>query len=229
MSEGILIVEDDDNIRQLLRISLKTEGYHVFEAKTGAVAMSLADANAPSLVLLDLGLPDCDGMDVLAHIREKGTTPVIVVTARNQDEQKVRALDAGADDYVVKPFSMAELFARIRVALRHRADAHGGKQATAYSIDGLSIDCDTRTVTLDNAPVHLTPHEYSMLLVMVENRGKALTHRFIQSKVWGYAATDEYKTLRVIMASLRRKLGDKPANPRFIATEVGVGYRFIGE
>lgn len=229
MSEGILIVEDDDNIRQLLRISLKTEGYHVFEAKTGAVAMSLADANAPSLVLLDLGLPDCDGMDVLAHIREKGTTPVIVVTARNQDEQKVRALDAGADDYVVKPFSMAELFARIRVALRHRADTHGGKQTTAYSIDGLSIDCDTRTVTLDNAPVHLTPHEYSMLLVMVENRGKALTHRFIQSKVWGYAATDEYKTLRVIMASLRRKLGDKPANPRFIATEVGVGYRFIGE
>lgn len=229
MSEGILIVEDDDNIRQLLRISLKTEGYHVFEAKTGAVAMSLADANAPSLVLLDLGLPDCDGMDVLAHIREKGTTPVIVVTARNQDEQKVRALDAGADDYVVKPFSMAELFARIRVALRHRADAHDKTQATAYSIDGLSIDCDTRTVVLDGEPVHLTPYEYSMLLVMVENRGKALTHRFIQSKVWGYAATDEFKTLRVIMASLRRKLDDKPATPRFIATEVGVGYRFIGE
>lgn len=229
MSDEILIVEDDDNIRQLLRISLKTEGYRVFEAKTGTAAISLAEANAPSLVLLDLGLPDCDGMNVLSRIRDKTSIPVIVVTARNQDEQKVAALDAGADDYVVKPFSTAELFARIRVALRHRANTDEAQHAQTYSIDGLDIDCDTRTVTLDGSPIHLTPYEYSMLLVMVENRGKALTHRFIQSKVWGYAATDEFKTLRVIMASLRRKLGDKPANPRFIATEVGVGYRFIGE
>lgn len=232
MSDEILVVEDDDTIRRLLRISLRTEGYRVSEASSGAVALSLFEANAPALVLLDLGLPDRDGMEVLARIRAAGPTPVIVVTARNQDEQKVRALDAGADDYVVKPFSMAELFARIRVALRHRArenDAPAADTARVHVVGGLVIDGDTRTVTLDGAPIHLTPYEYSLLLVMVENPGKALTHRFIQKAVWGYPAADEYKTLRVIMASLRRKLGDKPAAPRFIATEVGVGYRFIGE
>lgn len=231
MSDEILVVEDDDTIRRLLRISLRTEGYRVSEASSGAVALSLFEANAPALVLLDLGLPDRDGMEVLARIRAAGPTPVIVVTARNQDEQKVRALDAGADDYVVKPFSMAELFARIRVALRHRArenDAPAADTARVHVVGGLVIDGDTRTVTLDGAPIHLTPYEYSLLLVMVENPGKALTHRFIQKAVWGYPAADEYKTLRVIMASLRRKLGDKPAAPRFIATEVGVGYRFIG-
>lgn len=232
MSDEILVVEDDDTIRRLLRISLRTEGYRVCEAPSGTVALSLYEANAPALVLLDLGLPNIDGMEVLARIRAAGPTPVIVVTARNQDEQKVRALDAGADDYVVKPFSMAELFARIRVALRHRArenDAPAADTARVHVVGGLVIDGDTRTVTLDGAPIHLTPYEYSLLLVMVENPGKALTHRFIQKAVWGYPAADEYKTLRVIMASLRRKLGDKPAAPRFIATEVGVGYRFIGE
>ena len=230
MSDEILVVEDDDSIRRLLRISLKTEGYRVSEAKSATVALSLFDANAPSLVLLDLGLPDCDGMEVLSHIRECGSTPVIVVTARTQDDQKVSALDAGADDYVVKPFSMAELFARIRVALRHRAHILRSNDEThVYSIGGLTIDNDTRTVSLDGELVHLTPYEYGMLMVMVRNRGKALTHRFIQREVWGHDASDGYRTLRVIMASLRRKLGDRPANPRFIATEVGVGYRFIGE
>lgn len=177
MSDEILVVEDDDNIRQLLRISLRTEGYRVSEASSGAVALSLFEANAPALVLLDLGLPDRDGMEVLARIRAAGPTPVIVVTARNQDEQKVRALDAGADDYVVKPFSMAELFARIRVALRHRArenDAPAADTARVHVVGGLVIDGETRTVTLDGAPIHLTPYEYSLLLVMVENPGKAL-------------------------------------------------------
>lgn len=230
MADEILVVEDDDTIRRLLKISLRTEGYRVSEARTGAAALLLVEANAPALVLLDLGLPDCDGMDVLARVREEGSTPVIVVTARNLDDQKVRALDAGADDYVVKPFSMAELFARIRVALRHHAEARQGTATPqVFAVDGLEIDCDTRTVTLDGEQIHLTPYEYRLLVVMVENRGKALTHRFIQSEVWGYPATDGYKTLRVIMASLRRKLGDKPATPRFVATEVGVGYRFIGE
>lgn len=143
MSDEILVVEDDDNIRQLLRISLRTEGYRVCEAPSGTVALSLYEANAPALVLLDLGLPDIDGMEVLARIRADGATPVIVVTARNQDEQKVRALDAGADDYVVKPFSMAELFARIRVALRHRALRDGadavGAVRVSQSTDSSSI------------------------------------------------------------------------------------------
>lgn len=231
MSDEILVVEDDDGIRRLLRIALSTEGYRVSEAKAGGVGLSLFEANAPALVLLDLGLPDMDGMEVLARIRAQSQTPVIVLTARSQDDQKVGALDAGADDYVVKPFSTAELLARIRVALRHRrrAEDDAAEKPRTYAVGGLEIDCNTRTVTLDGRPVHLTPYEYSMLLVMVENRGKALTHRFIQGKVWGYAATDGCKTLRVIMASLRRKLGDKPASPRFIATEVGVGYRFIAE
>lgn len=228
--DEILVVEDDDTIRRLLKISLRTEGYRVSEASTGAAALALVEANAPSLVLLDMGLPDCDGMDVLARVRAVGSTPVIVVTARAQDEQKVRALDAGADDYVVKPFSMAELFARIRVALRHReSERHGAALPAVFEVDGLRVDQDARAVTLDGEPVHLTPYEYRLLTVMMENRGKALTHRFIQSAVWGYPAADGYKTLRVIMASLRRKLGDKPATPRFIATEVGVGYRFVGE
>lgn len=229
MADEILIVEDDESIRRLLRISLKTEGYSVSEAKSAAVAISLFEANAPSLVLLDLGLPDSDGMNVLSRIRTFGSTPVIVVTARSQDGQKVRALDAGADDYVVKPFSMDELFARIRVALRHRADIiQAEKPIRKYAIDGLEIDEDTRTVCLDGVPIHLTPYEYGILTTMAHNRGKALTHRFIQSAVWGHDSMDGYRTLRVIMASLRRKLGDKPAKPRFIATEVGVGYRFIG-
>lgn len=230
MSEEVLVVEDDATIRRLLRISLRTEGYRVSEARSGAVALSLLEANSPALVLLDLGLPDLDGMEVLASIRERSKVPVIVVTARNLDDQKVAALDAGADDYVVKPFSMAELFARIRVALRHRA-AFDTEAATApvFQVDGLVVDCEARTVTLDGSSVHLTPSEYRLLAVMIENRGKALTHRFIQNAVWGHAASDGYKTLRVVMASLRRKLGDKPARPRFIATEVGVGYRFIGE
>lgn len=230
--DEILVVEDDDTIRRLLKVSLRTEGYRVSEASTGAAALALVEANAPSLVLLDLGLPDRDGMDVLARVRSLGGTPVIVVTARSQDELKVRALDAGADDYVVKPFSMAELFARVRVALRHRereSALRGAALPSTFSVDGLEIDRDARTVKLDGEPVHLTPYEYRLLAVMVENRGKALTHRFIQGAVWGYPAADGYKTLRVIMASLRRKLGDKPATPRFIATEVGVGYRFVGE
>ena len=171
MADEILIVEDDDSIRRLLRISLKTEGYRVSEAKSATVALSLFEANAPVLVLLDLGLPDRDGMEVLAGIRSRGTTPVIVVTARSQDDQKVAALDAGADDYVVKPFSMAELFARIRVALRHRADSRRqDDEPRLYSIDGLEIDDETRAVRLDGAAVHLTPYEYGMLVVMVRNR-----------------------------------------------------------
>ena len=210
MAHEILIVEDDDGIRRFLRISLRSEGYRVSEARTGAVALSLFEANLPSLVLLDLGLPD-------------------EVTARSTDFQKVRALDAGADDYVVKPFSIAELLARIRVALRHNApelvDA-GVRQH--YRIGGLEVDCDAHSVLLDGSPVHLTPYEFRLLEVMMQNPGKALTHRFIQERVWSHPTSDGFRTLRVIMASLRRKLKDSPAAPRFIATEVGVGYRFIG-
>ncbi len=231
MQDEILVVEDDDGIRDLLRISLRTEGYRVYEAKSGAVAISLFEANSPSLILLDLGLPDCDGMEVLSRIRLSSSAPIIVVTARNQDDQKVAALDAGADDYVVKPFSLPELFARIRVALRRRASMAAGAKdgGVSIAIGGMEIDREAHSVFLDGEPVHLTPHEYDMLMVMVENQGKALTHRFIQSAVWGHDSLDGYRTLRVVMASLRRKLGDKPAMPRFIATEVGVGYRFIGE
>lgn len=228
MSHEILIVEDDEGIRRFLRISLRSEGYRVSEAGSGSVAVSLFEANAPSLVLLDLGLPDGDGMDVLNAIRKKSNAPIIVLTARSTDSQKVQALDAGADDYVVKPFSIVELFARIRVALRHSSLEEEVKKVSRYAIDGLEVDCEAHSVVLDGEPIHLTPHEFDLLVVMMENQGKVLTHRFIQEKVWDYPVSDGYRTLRVIMASLRRKLKDRPATPRFIGTEVGVGYRFVG-
>ena len=226
--DEILIVEDDSTIRRMLRVALRAEGYRTYEAACGVTALSLNDANAPALILLDLGLPDLDGMEVLAQIRKEGDTPIIVLTARTQDAQKVAALDAGADDYVSKPFSMAELLARIRVALRHHA-SKTAENAGIYSVSSLTVNLDARTVTLDGATVHLTPHEFDLLKTMMENPGKALTHRFLQNAVWKYPSTDSYRTLRVTMASLRRKLSDTPASPRFIATDVGIGYRFVGE
>ncbi len=226
MSDDVLVVEDDPGIQRMLRLALRSQGYGVIAAQTGEVGLSLAQANAPSVVLLDLGLPDCDGIDLLGRLARVCDAPVIVVTARDQESQKVSALDAGAVDYVVKPFGMAELMARIRVALRRGAQhpAQGG----VYEADGLRVDRDARTVTLDGAALHLTPNEFALLTVLIDNRGKALTHRRIQHEVWGYPTTDDYKTLRVLMASLRRKLGDRPSDPRFVRTEVGVGYRFVG-
>lgn len=224
----ILVIEDDGSIQNLLRISLKSQGYRVTPATTAAGGLASFAAQAPDLVLLDLGLPDTDGLEVLAQIRRDTSIPVIVLSARGQESQKVRALDAGADDYLVKPFGVEELYARIRVALRH-ADSTVPEPEPVFEMGALRIDRERRQVSVGGKAVHFTPTEYSLLMVLVDNRGKVLTHRFLQEKAWGYASTDDYRSLRVFMANLRRKIEDDPTNPRFIRTEVGVGYRFADE
>ncbi len=227
-TDSILIIEDDPGISRMLQVLLDSEGYAVAVARSGGVGLSLARANNPDLILLDLGLPDCNGTDLLVRGDVLAQIPVIVVTARGQEDEKVRALDAGADDYVVKPFGSAELLARIRAALRRRSRPEE-RPPKRYSWQGLVLDCASRMVSVDGEEVHLTPHEYDLLAVLVDNRGKALTHHAIQRQVWGCVSTGNFQTLRVTMASLRRKIKDCPSHPRFIRTEVGVGYRFLGE
>lgn len=224
----VLVIEDDPSIRRLLELSLKSEGFKVTCAETGHAGSMLMKSNNPDLVLLDLGLPDCDGIDLLKEMEDDHHAPVIVITARDQVNQKVIALDASASDYVVKPFNIEELFARIRVALR-RQSLNTETSLKIYTSGGLTVNFETHTITVDGAEVHLTPHEYKLLEVLIENRGKAMTHRVIQREVWGISSSSEDRTLRVLMTSLRRKLHEKPSNPKYIKTEVGVGYRFIGE
>jgi two-component system KDP operon response regulator KdpE len=230
MSPTVLLVEDDRELRQTLRDALAVEGYHV------QASASLADARAVlaralaggglDLVLLDLGLPDGDGEALLAQLRRERATPVIVVSARHGDDQKVRLLDAGADDYLVKPFSLAELLARMRVALRHRGT---WLQPTVlrYARDGLEIDLQGRHVRRDGAPVHLTPREYALLARLVRSAGQVVTHRQLLADVWGPAYTEHTHYLRLYMAQLRGKLEADPAEPRLLLTEPAVGYRLV--
>lgn len=227
--EGIiLVIEDDDSISNLLRLSLESQGYRVHISKSGATGLAAFYSESPALVLLDLGLPDIDGIDVLDQIRSDGQVPVVVVSAREQEREKVQALDAGADDYIVKPFGVEELYARIRVALRHKS-VRSDKTDIPFELGDLRIDFERRVVSIRGIPVHFTPIEYKILLVLVNNRGKVLTHRYLQDEVWGYPANDDYQSLRVFVASIRRKLEDSAASPRYITTEVGLGYRFADE
>lgn len=223
----ILVIEDDQTILNFLSISLKTNGYRFETAKTGLDGISLALANHPNVILLDLGLPDIDGLEVLKQVRQASDVPVIVVSARGQEREKVEALDAGADDYITKPFSIGELLARVRVALRKRAP-HPAEKET-FELDGLVIDFEKRKVTVDGKDVHLTPIEYKLLVLLVENRGKVLTHSYINKQVWGYEYTEDSQSLRVFMANIRRKIEKNTAKPRYIMTEVGVGYRFVDD
>lgn len=194
-------------------------------ADDGLTGISCFYANNPDLILLDLGLPDLDGMEVLDQIRQESDVPVIVVSARGMEQEKVGALDAGADDYITKPFNAGELLARIRVALRHRSNAP--KQEPVFELDTFKMDFEKRKVFVRDGEVHLTPIEYKMLTLLVNNSGKVLTHHFIQQEVWGYDTTDDYQSLRVFMANIRRKIEEDSTKPRFILTEVGVGYRFV--
>ena len=194
-------------------------------ADDGLTGISCFYANNPDLILLDLGLPDLDGMEVLDQIRQESDVPVIVVSARGMEQEKVGALDAGADDYITKPFNAGELLARIRVALRHRSNAP--KQEPVFELDTFKMDFEKRKVFVRDGEVHLTPIEYKMLTLLVNNSGKVLTHHFIQQEVWGYDTTDDYQSLRVFMANIRRKIEEDSTKPRFILTEVGVGYRCV--
>lgn len=222
----ILVVEDDKYISNFISISLKQEGYGCVTATTGNEAISLCYANNPDLVILDLGLPDMDGTAVIRNIREYSSKPILIVSARQEENEKIKALDLGADDYMVKPFHMGELLARIRVAVRKMEQSKTTSASEEFVCESLRIDYAKRKVFLEETEVHLTPIEYKLLLLMVANRGKVLTHNYIQSQIWGYGEGGDPNSLRVFMATLRRKLEKDTTNPRFILTEVGVGYRF---
>lgn len=221
----ILVVEDDKSIQNFIKITLKSKGYGCILADNGLMGISCFYANNPDLILLDLGLPDIEGMEVLEQVRQESDVPIIIVSARGMEQEKVAALDAGADDYVMKPFHAGELLARIRVALRHGSSTP--KQEPIFELDYFRLDSERRKVYVHETEVHLTPIEYKMLTLLVANAGKVLTHRYIQQEVWGYDATDEYQSLRVFMANIRRKIEDDTTKPRFIQTEVGIGYRFV--
>jgi two-component system KDP operon response regulator KdpE len=223
----ILIIEDEQPIRRFLRASLVSEGYRIDEAATGEEGLQVAVSQPPDLVILDLGLPDLDGQEVLARLRQWYTAPIIVLSARDQEAQKIKALDGGADDYVTKPFSTGELLARMRTALRHAHPA--GAETTSVAIGDLRVDLAARLVYRSGEVVHLTPLEYKLLVTMLRHAGKVLTHRFLLREVWGPEDSQENHYLRVFVASLRRKLEDDPARPRYILTEQGVGYRFAAE
>jgi two-component system, OmpR family, KDP operon response regulator KdpE len=224
----VLVVEDEPQMRRFLRATLPAHGYRLAEAETGAQALVEAATRAPDLVLLDLGLPDMDGVEVTRRLREWSSVPVVVLSARGQEGDKVQALDAGADDYLTKPFGIDELLARMRVALRHAARTTDGGQAV-FRAGSLKVDLAARRVFNDDTEVRLTRTEYNLLAVLVKHAGKVLTHRFLLKEVWGPGAVDQHHYLRVYMGQLRHKLEKDPARPRYLLTETGVGYRLAAD
>ena len=225
MEKTILLIEDDPAIIRLLRVALETNKMKCIIAENGINGISMFLAEHPDTVLLDLGLPDIDGMEVLSQIRASSNVPIIVVSARGSEKEKVSALDAGADDYVTKPFNIAELMARIRVGLRKNVDAP--RPDPVFVCKDLRIDFDAYQAFISGQPVHFTPIEFKILKLLIDNKGKVLTHKFIQNEVWGYDSQDDYQSLRVYMAGLRKKIEKDTSKPEYIITEIGVGYRFV--
>jgi two-component system KDP operon response regulator KdpE len=226
MSQGpiVLVIDDESPIRRLLRLSLEAHGYQVKEATTGQEGLQQTAMARPDLIILDLGLPDMDGFDLLTRLREWCPTPVIVLSVKNSEQDKVRLLDAGANDYVTKPFGMEELLARMRAALRRSLpDTREG----VFTSGDLVIDFSKRVVTKKGAELKLTPTEYSLLSLLVRHAGKVLTHSQIMRELWGTQSPPDTSYLRVYILQLRRKIEDEPANPRIIITEPGVGYRLL--
>lgn len=221
----VLVVEDEPQMLRFLRASLSSHDFRVLEASTAAEAVATATTNTPELVLLDLGLPDLDGIELTRRLREWTRVPIIVISARGREEDKVEALDAGADDYLTKPFGVNELLARMRVALRHAEQASLGTQSPVLEFGPLKIDLERRQVTLEGHEVHLTPIEYKLLVLLAHNAGKVLTHRQILKEVWGPAFMGQPHYVRVRMAELRKKIEIDPARPKLLITEPGVGYR----
>jgi two-component system KDP operon response regulator KdpE len=225
---AVVVIEDEITIRRFLRVTLHAQSYRLFEAATGAEGLVEVATRQPDVVIIDLGLPDIDGLDVIRRIREWSSVPVIVLSARGGERDKVTALDAGADDYVEKPFGTDELLARVRVALRHGAG--GARDADAlFTVDGLAVDQARRVVTVNGDEVHLTPIEYKLLTILVHHAGKVLTHRQLLREVWGPTHVEDAHYLRVYMGQLRRKIERDPAQPRYLLTEPGVGYRLVDE
>ncbi len=224
----ILIVEDEEAISNFISAVLSSSQFNIIKTGKGRDAVSMAASYRPDLILLDLGLPDLDGIEVIKNIREWSDMPIIVVSARGHEREKVEALDLGADDYITKPFGTSELLARIRAGIRHSQRAFAGQNATADNVTagGLEIDYGKRLVLLDGKEVHLTPIEYKIICLLSQHIGKVLTHDFMTKEIWG-PYTNEVQTLRVNMANIRRKLEANPAEPKYIITEVGVGYRMV--
>jgi len=222
----ILIVDDEPAIRRFLRASLAGHGYRVCEAGTGAEALAAVASEPPDLMILDIGLPDMLGVDVVRQVREWNRAPILMLSVRDSERDKVAALDAGADDYLTKPFGMEELLARVRAALR-RSEATAEGQPI-FSAEGLTVDLGARTVTLDGDDLALTPREYDLLRFLVQHAGRVLTHRQLLSRVWGPEYGDETHLLRVNVSNLRRKIERDPGRPRLLLTEAGVGYRLRG-
>jgi two-component system KDP operon response regulator KdpE len=223
----VLVVDDEPQIVRFLRPALEASGYEVLHAGAGREALRLIANSAPDIIVLDLGLPDMDGKEVLVEARKFTTAPILVLSARDRETEKIAALDLGADDYVEKPFAIGELLARLRTALRHRAG--GETQPTRVEVEGLVVDMDKRRVTRDGAAVKLTPKEYDLLCVLARHAGRVVTHGQILTSVWGPAHKDDTQYLRVFIGQLRAKIERDPATPTIIRTEAGIGYRFAEE
>lgn len=223
----ILVIDDERSIRNFLRICLSVQEYRTIEAENAFQGIAVASSHVPDLIILDLGLPDADGAEVLDKIRSWSRVPIIVLSARDQERDKVAALDAGADDYLTKPFGVDELLARVRVSLRHAAGRLSGETGTVYRCDGLVVDLVKREVRRGEEQLHLTPIEYKLLSVLARHAGRVVTHNQLLAEVWGPESAQQQQYLRVFMAGLRRKIEDVPSHPRYLVTEVGVGYRLV--
>jgi two-component system, OmpR family, KDP operon response regulator KdpE len=221
----VLVIEDERQMCRFLHAALEPSGYRVIDVPTAREGLAQAAGRNPDLILLDLGLPDTDGLDVTKQIREWSQVPIIVLSARGREEDKVAALDAGADDYVTKPFAVGELLARMRVALRHATHAAGDASEPVFDVGELRVDRARRQVFLAGTEVHLTPTEYRLLACLTTHAGRVLTHRQLLKEVWGVNSGERTHYLRVYMTQLRHKLEREPARPRYLLTELGVGYR----
>lgn len=223
----ILVVDDEPQIQRFLRPALQAAGYEVLEAADAAQALKAVATAAPDLVILDLGLPDMDGKEVVANIRGWSQVPIIILSARDRESEKIASLDLGADDYIEKPFGIGELTARIRAALRHRIQMDGGQ--AQLSADGLAIDMVKRLVTRDGEALRLTPKEYDLLVMLARHAGRVVTHKTLLTSIWGAAHGEDLHYLRVFIGQLRGKIERDAGNPKIIRTEPGVGYRFVGD
>ena len=224
----ILAVEDDAAIRSLITTTLKTHDYNYLTARDGRSALLEASSHNPDIILLDLGLPDMDGVDIIQAIRQWSGVPIIVISARSEDTDKIKALDAGADDYLTKPFSVEELLARLRVTQRRLAAQQGAAHETSVFVNGqLKIDYAAGCVYLNDQELHLTPIEYKLLCLLAKHVGKVLTHSYITDSIWGNHVDNDVASLRVFMATLRKKIERDPNSPQYIQTHIGVGYRML--
>jgi two-component system KDP operon response regulator KdpE len=221
----IIVIEDDPPIRRFLRTGLSTQGFTVFESDTGKQGIIEVETRKPDLVILDLGLPDMDGVEVIKAIRSWSAIPIIILSARSSEQHKIDALDAGADDYLTKPFGFGELLARIRVALRHAIQPQEHIQSGVFVTANLKVDLHNRLVSIDEQEIHLTPIQYRLLTVLVLHAGRVLTHQQILKEVWGPSYSENAHYLRIYMSQLRQKLEVDPTQPKFLLTESGVGYR----